>query len=142
MENLNTLDKSIKRIPKIGTALIYLFLIIAALILFFGRNFQVLKIRPLLALLPDFYIHVSNLSISFIIYIIIGYIGLMMDIKFKYLIYIGLIIILINLVFEFVISLLNTPDKTDALYGFFGVLGGLVFLYVADKIGFKKMSNN
>lgn len=115
----------------------FLLLIIISVLLFFGRNFQNLRPEPILNLLPDFYGHVSNLSISFIVYLMIGYLGLMNDIKTKELIGIGIVILMINLMVEFFISFLNTPDKVDAVYGICGVVFGFIFLFTAKKSGFK-----
>ena len=129
--------KTLKYIPKIWTALTFLLLIVISLFLFFGRNFQNFRPEPILNLLPDFYNHISNLSISFMIYITIGYFGLMIDIKIKQLIVIGTVVILINLIFELFISFLNTPDTVDAVYGICGVVFGFIFLFTAKNSGFK-----
>ena len=129
--------KTLKYLPKIWTALTFLLLISISTLLFFGRNFQNLRQEPILNVLPDLYDHVSNLSISFIGYITIGYFGLMNDMKTKQMIVIGIAIIMINLVVEFFISFLNTSDWIDAVYGICGVMFGFIFLFTAKKSGFK-----
>lgn len=135
---MQKLLENIKYAPKFITALGYLFLLIMALVLFFGRSFEVIRINTLLIVLPDFYNHISNFSISFLIYITVGYVGLMFGISTKQLIVIGLLILIVNLIFEFLIPILNTPDKTDAIYGIFGVLFALIFLSFAKKFGFNR----
>lgn len=129
--------KTLKYIPKIWTALTFLVLIVISSLLIFGRKFQNLRPEPILNLLPDFYSHVSNLSISLVVFITLGYFGLMNDIKIKQLAIIGSAIIMINLIYEFFISLLNTPDKVDAVYGICGVVFGFIFLAIAKKSGFR-----
>lgn len=130
--------KSLKYVPKIWTALSFPILILIALTLFFGRNINSLKINYLLNAVPEFYNHISNFSISFIIYITIGYVGLMSGLTTKKLVLIGALIVLLNLIVEFYISILNIPDSTDASFGILGVLLGLIFLATAKKYGLKK----
>ena len=129
--------KSIKYIPKIWTALSYLLLLLFSLMLFFGRNFEIIRIAPLVDEFPNFYNHVSNFSLSFIIYITIGYVGLMANLTLRHIIVIGLTILLLNLVTEFLISFLNTPDTIDAIFGIVGVVLGFVFLFLANRYGYK-----
>ena len=61
----------------------------------------------------------------------------MADLTLRHIIVIGLTILLLNLVTEFLISFLNTPDKIDAIFGIAGVVLGFVFLSVAYRYGFK-----
>jgi hypothetical protein len=129
--------KSIKYIPKIWTAFSYLLLLLFSLMLFFGRNFEIIRIAPLVDEFPNFYKHVSNFSLSLIIYITIGYVGLMANLTLRHIIVIGLTILLLNLVTEFLISFLNTPDTIDAIFGIAGVVLGFVFLFLANRYGYK-----
>ena len=135
MENL---IKSLKYVPKIWAALSYLALLVLSAILFFGRSIQEIRIESFVDIIPGFYKHVSNLSLTLIIFVTIGYIGLMMGLKLKSLIIFGIFFGIINLIFEFFISILNTPDKTDAVYGIIGVILGLILLYAIKKRGLKK----
>ncbi|GHC59111.1 hypothetical protein [Ulvibacter litoralis] len=130
--------KSLKYLPKIWAAIGYLTILIFSFVLFFGRNIQTIRIEFLFVNLPGFYTHVSNFSLSLIIFVTIGYIGLMMGSTLKHLTMIGVIIGLINLVIEFFISILNTADKIDAVYGVFGVFLGLIFLFSIQKWGLNK----
>jgi len=127
----------LKYLPKIGLAITYPILLIIALMLFFGRNLENWRLDFLLNAMPDFYDHVSNFSISFLIYITIGYTGLIVGIKLRALIIIGVFIVLVNFMVEFFMTFLNTPDLMDALYGIFGVVFGLIFIYAAKKYGLK-----
>lgn len=61
-----------------------------------------------------------------------------MGLKFKHITIIGIIFGIINLIYEFFISTLNTPDKMDAIFGVIGVILGLTFLYAMKRKGLKK----
>lgn len=89
-------------------------------------------------LLPNIYSHISNFCISFILYIIFGYIGLLSGMKVKHLLFIGTILIIINISTELFISFLNTLDLIDAYYGIIGVFIGFIFLFVAQRKGLNK----
>ena len=135
---LDKIIKSLKYVPKIWTALSYPLFLLISLILFFGRNFENIKIASVLNVIPDFYNHISNFSISFIIYITIGYVGVMLGLKLKHITIIGIFILFLNLIIELLIPFLNTPDKTDAIYGIIGVLLGFVFLFIIKNYGLQK----
>ena len=135
---LDKIIKSLKYVPKIWTALSYPLLLLISLILFFGRNFENIKIASVLNVIPDFYNHISNFSISFIIYTTIGYVGVMLGLKLKHITIIGIFILFLNLIIELLIPFLNTPDKTDAIYGIIGVLLGFVFLFIIKNYGLQK----
>ncbi|PVX49406.1 hypothetical protein C7377_1823 [Balneicella halophila] len=135
---LDKIIKSLKFFPKIWTALSFLLLLLINLTLFFGRNFENIRIGSLLKIMPDFYNHISNFSLCFIIYITIGYVGVMFGMTFKHLILIGAFILFLTLIIELLIPFLNTPDKTDAVFGILGVFLGFGFLYVIKNYGLKK----
>lgn len=125
--------KSIKivYIPTLQATLIYFIVLIIALLLFFGRQSEALKFEFILGTFPNFYQHVSNFSISYMLYSGIGYMWLMLGLDFKYIIKLGAFIILSNLVYELFIPLLNTRDIVDAYYGISGTgLGFLVLWWI------------
>ncbi|RPD93058.1 hypothetical protein EGM88_14005 [Aureibaculum marinum] len=130
--------KSLKHLPKIWAALSYSALLVFSLFLFFGRSIPEIRIASLLKVFPDFYKHVSNFSLTLIVFVSIGYIGLMVGLKLKHITIIGIVFGIINMIFEFFISILNTPDKTDAVYGVSSVILGLLFLYTVKKSGLQK----
>lgn len=135
---LDKILKSLKYVPKIWTALSYPLLLLISLTLLFGRNYENIRIGSLLKLIPDFYNHISNFSLCFIIYITIGYVGIMFGMTFKNIILIGTFILFLSLIIELLIPLLNTPDKTDAAFGILGVLVGFAFLSAIKNYGLKK----
>lgn len=128
--------QSFKNMPKIGTALLFLILYIISIILFFGRNDTIFKMNWILNIFPDFYSHISNFSLLFLVYITFGYVGIMMGVKMKTLVIAGLLLLIFNFVVELFVNILNTPDLIDAVYGFFGVFFGFVFLIAIRKYGF------
>lgn len=135
MENL---IKSFKYVPRIWAALAYIVLLGLSLFLFFGRNIDGIRIESLTDMFPDFYSHISNFSLTLIIFVTMGYMGLLFGIRLKQIIIIGIILVIINLIFEFFITVLNTPDKIDAIYGFIAVFLGLVFLFAMKKKGLRQ----
>ena len=135
---LGKIIKTLKYVPKIWTAISYPLLLLISLMLFFGRNFENIRISSLLKLMPDFYNHISNFSLCFIIYITIGYVGVMLGVTFKHIILIGIFILFLNLIIELILPFLNTPDKTDAVFGIMGVFLGFAFLCLIKSYGLKK----
>lgn len=125
----------LKYAPKIWLAIIYFILIIGSFILFMGRSKDYLRIDFLMAAFPEFYSHLSNFSISFMLYICVGYFWLLQGLKMKNILLLGLGIIIINFIYELFLPIINTKDIIDAYYGFFGVLSGMVFLLSAYKYG-------
>lgn len=134
---LDKIFKSLKYVPKIWTALSYPLLLLISLTLFFGRNFEKIRIDSLLNVMPNFYNHISNFSLCFIFYITIGYVGVMLGLTLKHIFIIGLFISFLSLIIELLIPFLNTPDKIDAVYGILGVLLGFVLLFIIKIYGLK-----
>lgn len=129
--------KTLKYVPKISTALIHFLLLCIAMFLFFGRNIEAIRLEGILKIEPDFYSHISNFSIIFMLYTTAGYMGILMGTTVKHIAALGGILLLANLVIERWIPILNTPDPVDALYGVIGVVLGFILLYFAKKYGVK-----
>lgn len=124
-----------KRIPRLWAAIGYLLALAAVFLLFLGRSVEALRVQPILDIVPDFYTHVSNFSISYLLYTAAGYQWLMMGIKMKPILWLGMAILLCNLVYENFISFINTPDAMDALYGLAGTAWGLLVLWGLERHG-------
>lgn len=135
MEPLNF--KNLKYIPKHITSLSFLLLYGIVFLLFWGRKSDSVKSAFLLDQMPTFYQHISNFAISYMLFAGIGYFWLMMSVKFRYIIFLGIFFIMANLVYELYIPILNTPDIMDAYFGFAGILFGLLFLLTIYKYGLK-----
>jgi hypothetical protein len=129
--------KSIKYIPKFIVPLIFLLLLVIAVMLFFGRTKPYLRVGFLQANFTDFYQHISNFSISYLLVSGIGFMWLMLGVKFRFILLLAGAILLGNLIYELWIPVLNTPDVIDAIYGMVGTLVATFFLYIVSKHGLK-----
>lgn len=129
--------KNIKFTPTILNAICNFVLLIIAIVIFLGRKSNLFKINTLEDAIPHFYSHVSNLSISYILFSSIGYMWLLLGVKFKYIISLGFLIAVVNFAYELWIPILNTRDIIDAYYGFGGLSGAFLFLLFTKKYGLK-----
>ncbi|MGC4232003.1 MAG: hypothetical protein QM594_03245, partial [Niabella sp.] len=125
-------------IPKLWATSVYFILLIVVFLLFMGRTNETLRFQPLLHLFPDFYSHVSNFSISFMVCLVSGYMGIMGTRKMKPTIFIGVLLMVANFIYEWFVSFLNIPDKTDAYYGFAGTFLPFIFFVFYRKWGLMK----
>lgn len=132
---MNKVIKSLHYLPSIPTALWFVMLMIVAMLLFLGRNVELLHSDTLEEVLPGFYSHVSNFTLSVLLYGTFGYVGLLFGMPFRYLVSAGVVVIVLNILTELFLSVLNTPDLIDALYGSVGVLITFGFLIIAMKYG-------
>lgn len=85
--------------------------------------------------------HISNLSLSMIVYAGIGYSWLLSGTKFHFIILLGVLIIAANFVCETLMGFMNTTDIIDAIYGTVGVLIAYVYLFFTNKYGLIKRSS-
>lgn len=108
-----------------------------AYLLFSGRKTDSTRIKALLDIWPDFYQHISNFTISYILYSGIGFMWLMLGVQFKLIVGLGLLVLLCNFVYEMWIPILNTPDMVDAYYGFTGTVLAFVFLLITKEYGLR-----
>lgn len=79
--------------------------------------------------------HISNLSLSMMLYLYWGQMMLLYDVKFKYIILVGISLILGNFVYELFLSILNTKDIIDAIYGLIGCILSFSYLALTKKFG-------
>lgn len=84
--------------------------------------------------------HVSNFALSSMIVALMSFIMALQGGTFKLVIYLGLIITALNLVVEVFISVLNTPDLIDAVYGSAGVIVTIGIMYIFYQVGINKDS--
>ena len=113
--------KNLKYLPKPLTSVSFFVLLVAVFALFQGRKHEFFQINNIDSLFPDFYSHVSNFSISCLLYMGIGYFWLLSGMRFKY---------------ELFISVLNTRDIIDAYYGVAGTAVAFLFLFICKRFGF------
>jgi|SRR5690606_20647099 len=122
-------------VPKIWATLVYFLLLVIVFILFLGRTIEGLQIPILMESFPGFYSHISNFSISCMICLVAGYMGILTSKKLTSAFFIGALLILANFAYEWFIPVLNTPDKIDAYYGFAGSLLPFPYFYFYQKFG-------
>ena len=79
--------------------------------------------------------HISNLSLSLIVYIAIGFTWTLQGLKFKKVVVLGIIIMIANILCETVMGFMNTPDIIDAVYGVIGTIIGFCFLALSKRYG-------
>lgn len=132
------LTEKLQFVPKIWSVLVYLLLLIIVFLLFMGRKSEMLQIGFLLDWDEGFYTHISNFVISFYLVLVTGFVEILISGKLKGTYLIIILLIAANFIYEWFIPVLNTPDKTDALYGFAGSLAPLVYLFLFQKFGIKK----
>ena len=126
-----------KQLPKVTTAISFLIFLAVIFALFQGRKSEWIRLQNIDNFLPEFYSHISNFCLSYILYSGIGYFWIMAGVKFKYIVGLGIVILASNFIFELFINVLNTPDIIDAYYGVTGTLFALLFLFISYKFGFK-----
>ena len=124
-----------KRVPKPWAGIGYLLLLIVTFALFMGRSIPTLRSQAILGVAPDFYTHVSNFSISWLLYTAIGYQWLMSGAGLKPIVWLGVVMLLANIVYELFIPLLNTRDPVDAIYGVAGTALAFLVLWIMDRYG-------
>lgn len=129
--------KNLKYVPKLIVILSYFILLGCVVILFWGRTKSFLRIDSLQDLFPDFYQHISNFSISYLLLSGIGFMWLLLGVKFKYITWLAIFISISNFVYELWISILNTPDIVDACYGLSGTVLAFLFLFITKNYGLK-----
>ncbi|GHU41680.1 hypothetical protein FACS1894111_04330 [Clostridia bacterium] len=83
----------------------------------------------------EFQSHASNFSISLMLYVALGYFWTIIGVKFKYIAYLGVFVIIANWVCETLMTFYNTLDIIDAIYGSVGVVISFIFLAVMNKYG-------
>lgn len=111
-----------KFLPKLWTSILYLVVIAVGSFMYLSKYWNVTIFT---SIYPDFYLHISNFSISLILGLI-PYFWLLMGAKFNYIIIFSLLLLVANALCETVLGFINTPDLIDMCFGFAGT--GISFL--------------
>lgn len=128
----------LKYVPTwLTTALFFVFFGIAVF-LFQGRKHEWARFDFILDAMPEFYSHISNYSISYLLYAGIAYFWLMMGIPFRFITGFGILLLAANFIYELYIPILNTPDIMDACFGAIGTVVAFLFLSYVQFFGLKK----
>ncbi len=129
--------KNIKYVPRFIIVLSFFILLICVMSLFLGRTKVFLRIDTLQHEFPNFYQHISNFSISYLLLSGIGFMWLLLGISFKYVTWLAISILISNFIYELWISILNTPDIFDAYFGLSGTILAFLFLIITKNYGLK-----
>jgi hypothetical protein len=124
-------------VPRVWAALAHLLLMGAMFALFMGRKPGIFRSQRILDVLPGFYSHVSNLSLSYLLLAGVGFIWLIMGVSMRYVALAALGLLLANITYELLLPVLNTRDPMDAVYGAVGTLLGFVWLWLIARVGLK-----
>lgn len=112
----------------------YLVLILMGVLLTLGRWYSVFD-PGFTVVNGEVHSHISNLSLSMVAYVGIGYSWLLFGRKFHSVVALGVFLIAGNVVCETLLGAVNTTDLTDALYGTAGVLAAYVYLFCLHRYG-------
>lgn len=126
-----------KYVPKLWATLAFFILLGGSFYIFYGRKKTSMRIAYFEEIFTDFYTHVSNFTILLLLYMVIGYLWLLMGVSFSRIIILGMVLIGINFIYELYIPLINTPDIIDAYYGIAGAIPSFIFLYLVKNFGLK-----
>lgn len=103
--------------PNIGGIILYYGLLLFNVALLSVKNLPVVQRQ-----LHEVFTHTSNFVITSILMSVISFIWIMQGAPFKFILWLGLVAIVLNFVVELFVTVLNSPDVTDALYGCAGVV--------------------
>lgn len=119
----------------------YTILIAIGFLLTIGRWYSVIDV-DFVMINDAFHYHISNLSLSLLFYIGIGYSWLLSGMCFRYIVILGLCVIGGNFVCEIFMDFMNTADILDAIYGTIGTAIAFVFLFLTHKYGLEPLTSN
>lgn len=112
----------------------YAVLIFIGILLTLGRWYSAFN-HDFVIINAEVHSHISNLSLSLVAYVGIGYSWLLFGTKFRFIRILGLLLVVGNFACETLMGFMNTPDIVDAVYGTFGVLAAYVYLFFTHKYG-------
>jgi hypothetical protein len=131
----NGVVSHLRRAPKPWAALVHAALLGVSLLLLLGRKPGRFRLDSILRYVPDFYLHVSNASISCLLYLGVGYLWLMLGVPMTRVALVGVVLLAGSIAYELLLPILNTRDILDAWYGAAGVLCGFALLWIIDRWG-------
>lgn len=121
--------------PYVLITIAHVLLIAAVFALFMGRKPGVFRSQTIVELAPEFYTHISNFSLSYMLYAGIGFVWLVFGVPLRKLAWAGVAMAAANVIYETLIPVLNTRDPVDAAYGVVGTLLAFVWLWVIARFG-------
>lgn len=126
---------SFKFAPKPATAIAMILLLVAANILFFGRTIPWLRLAPVTKRVPDFYSHISNFALTFEMTLLVAVLWVLLGVKLNVLLMLFATAAVVNVLTESFVTVLNTPDMMDAMYGTVAVLMAALVTLIIRRHG-------
>ena len=121
--------------PTLWAALVHLLLFAAVFVLFLGRKPGMFRSQSIIDLVPGFYTHVFNFSLSYLLLAGVGFMWLMMGVRLRHVAWAAVAVAVANVVYEFLLPVLNTRDPVDAVYGIIGALCAFAWLWIIIGFG-------
>ena len=118
-------------------ALAHLALFAGVFVLFLGRKPGAFRSQAISELVPGFYTHVFNFSLSYLLLAGVGFLWLMMGVAVRHVAWAALALAMANLAYEFLLTLLNTRDPVDAAYGIAGTACAFTWLWGVQRFGLR-----
>ena len=128
------MNDTTKRSPKRPVIIGFRILLCIGMLLMIGRWYSVIN-SDFVLFNQEIHAHISNLSLSMIFYLAIGYSWLLNGKRFRFIAFLGVLMVIANIICETLMGFMNTPDIVDALYGIVGVGVSFVFLLLTHKYG-------
>ena len=131
------MKKKAKYTPKKLTVVAYMALIAIGVLLEIGRWHSVSN-ESFVLITEEIDSHLSNFTISFMLYLGMGYPWILLGAKVRSIAILGLFIGVANFMCETLMAFMNTIDVVDAIYGIIGTMLGFVFLLIVIEYGLQK----
>ncbi|SEG67820.1 hypothetical protein [Sphingobacterium lactis] len=124
--------------PTLLASIAHFALFICVFILFFARKYESLRFQAISDYFPDFHLHISNFAIAYLLISGIGFLWLIVGLRFWKVLLLGIAVVLFNYLYEYVLPWLNTRDALDAHYGFWGSLLAIVEMFLISRYGLRE----
>ncbi|HZW17424.1 MAG TPA: hypothetical protein VFF71_01300 [Luteimonas sp.] len=121
--------------PRLWAALLHLLLLAGVFALFLGRKPGMFRAQAVVDRVPDFYTHVFNFSLSYLLLAGVGYLWVLMGVCLRVVAWTALALAVANVAYEGWLPLLNTRDPVDAVYGIVGTALAFAWLWFVVRFG-------
>ncbi len=121
--------------PRLWAALLHLLLLGGAFVLFMGRKPGLFRAQAIVDRVPDFYTHVLNFSLSYLLLAGAGYLWVLLGVRLRVVAWAALALAVANVAYEGWLPLLNTRDPVDAMYGVAGTALAFAWLWLVTRYG-------
>ena len=127
----------LKFLPKTGLILAFYVLLAATMYLLLSKSKPEYRLPVASFNGPELYSHVSNFIITYNIIAALSLIWLLQGVGMKAVVWLCLVFVVLNLIAETVLTVMNTPDLADAVFGIAGAVLAFGFALAGKKYGLK-----